>query len=87
MSKRTRNLHAWRTRDEDGVKREVRAQLAGGTWTLSSRLGRGEDWVVHDPPLLSDLVDLHEVVFNKYQRKHADWTHVLGLRKLIEARS
>lgn len=87
MSKRTRNLHAWKSRDDDGVRREVRAQLAGGTWTLSSRVDGEDDWVVHDPPLLADLEDLQEVVFNKYQRKHAAWTHVLSIRKLIEARS
>ena len=84
MSKRTRNLHGWRTRTDDGRLREVRAQLFGSAWTLTSRCKGEEDWVTHDPPLLEDLEDLHEVLFNKYQRKHLAWEHLDGVRKLIE---
>ena len=85
MSNRTRNLHAWRTRTPDGVKREVRAQLRGAAWTFSSFCKGDEDWTEHDPPSLEDLESLEEVLFNKYQRKHLAWDHVLGVRKLIEA--
>ncbi len=55
-------------------------------WTLSSRFDDEEGWTVHDPPLLEDLVDLHEVLFNKYQRKHLAWEHLESVKKLIEAR-
>ena len=87
MSNRTRNLHAWRTRLEDGRKREVRAQLFGAQWTISSRCQDEEEWTVHDPPSLEDLEALHETLFNKYQRKHLAWEHVESVQKLIEARN
>ena len=87
MSKRTRNLHARSTRTADGRKREVRARLFGSTWTLTSRCEDEAEWTTHDPPLLEDLVNLQEVLFNKYQRKHLAWEHLVGVRKLIEARS
>ena len=87
MSNRTRNLHAWKTRTDDGRRRQVRAQLFASRWTLSSRCEDEENWTRHDPPLLEDLVDLHEVLFNKYQRKHLAWEHVVGVQRMIEARS
>jgi len=86
MSKRTRNLHAWRTRTEDGRKRHVEAQLFGAKWTFTSRCQDEEDWTTHDPPLLEDLEALEEVLFNKYQRKHCAWDHVESVRKLIAER-
>ena len=87
MSNRTRNLHSWKTRTEDGRKRQVRAQLFGARWTLTSRCEDEEDWVEHKTPLLEDLEELHGILFNKYQRKHLAWEHLEGVRKLIEART
>ncbi len=87
MSNRTRNLHDWKTRTDDGRRRQVRAQLFGSRWTLSSRCEGEEDWTTHDPPLFEDLEDLHEILFKKYQRKHLAWEHLVGVRKLIDARS
>jgi len=87
MSNRTRNLHVWKTRTADGKKREVRAQLFGAKWTLTSRCADEEEWTTHEPPLLEDLEELHGVLFNKYQRKHLAWEHLEGVKKLIEART
>ena len=87
MSNRTRNLHSWKTRTEDGRKREVRAQLFGSKWTFTSRCQDEEDWTKHERPSLEDLKGLEEMLFNKYQRKHGAWDHVQGVRKLIEAKS
>ncbi len=86
MSNRTRNLHAWKVRTEDGRRREVRAQLFGSKWTLTSRCAGDEDWTTHDPPDLEDLEQLESVLFNKYQRKHLAWEHLEGVRKLLEER-
>ena len=86
MSKRTRNLHAWKTRTDDGRRREVRAQLFGAKWTLTSRCEDEEEWTTHAPPSLEDLEDLREVLFNKYQRKHLAYEHLLGVEKMIAAR-
>jgi len=84
MSNRTRNLHVWKTRTEDGRKRQVRAQLFGARWTVTSKCADEEEWTTHDPPLLEDLVDLHEILFNKYQRKRIAWEHVASVEKLFE---
>lgn len=86
MSNRTRNLHAWSTRAEDGRRREVRAQLFGAKWSFTSRCKGDEDWTEHDPPSLEDLEGLRNALFNKYQRKHLSWEHVVGVDRLIEAR-
>ena len=82
-----RNLYVWKTRTEDGRKREVRAQRFGSRWELESRHDDEETWTQHTPPLLEDLEVLEEKLFNKYQRKHTSWEHVVSVRKLIEARS
>ncbi len=87
MTKRPRNLHAWKTRADDGRKREVQARLFGSKWTLRSRYADEEDWTIDEPPVLEDLHELHRILFNKYQRKHAAWEHVVGVKKLIEDRS
>jgi hypothetical protein len=85
MSRQTRNLYAWKTRTEDGQKREVEAQLFGAKWTISSRLVGEEKWTVHSPPLRDDLEELEKKVFNKYQRKHNAWDQVLMVRRMIAA--
>jgi hypothetical protein len=82
-----RNVFGWRSRSDDGRTREVRAQLVGTRWTLTSRWLDEEDWTTHVPPLLEDLKDLEDFLFRKYQRKHTAWEHVLGVRKLIEERT
>ena len=69
MSKRTRNLYAWKTRTEDGRKRQVEAQLFGAQWKVTSHCAGDEEWVDHDPPLLEDLEDLELKVFNKYTKR------------------
>lgn len=83
MSKRTRNLYAWKTRTEDGRKRQVEAQWFGARWKVSSISDGDDGWTLHDPPLLDDLTELELKVFNKYQRKHKSWDQVLSVRKLI----
>ncbi|QDU65230.1 hypothetical protein [Engelhardtia mirabilis] len=86
MSNRTRNLHAWKTRTADNRKREVRAQLFGAKWTITSRCVGEDDWTTHDPPELEDLEELYDLLFRKYQRKHLSWDHLVTVQKLIDAR-
>ncbi|MFT5292294.1 MAG: hypothetical protein ACI8QS_001630 [Planctomycetota bacterium] len=86
MSKRTRNLYVWKTLTDDGQKRQVQAQLFGSQWKFSSRIGDEEEWTDHEDPDLEDLEDLEEMIFNKYQRKHAAWDHLNGVRMLIVAK-
>ena len=81
-----RNLYVWKMRTDEGEKREVQAELTGSKWTVMSRLGKEEAWVVHAKPSLEDLEDLETKLFNKYQRKHGSWENVLSVRKLIAQR-
>ena len=75
------------TRTEDGVKRQVRAQLFGSKWSFKSQCKGEEEWTEHKPALMEDLEDLESVLFNKYQRKHTAWEHVVSVRKLIAERT
>ncbi|MEM8712946.1 MAG: hypothetical protein AAGG01_18500 [Planctomycetota bacterium] len=86
MSKRTRNLYAWKTRTEDGEKRQVEAQLFGAKWTFRSMTAGDEDWTNHKRPLLEDLEELESMIFNKYQRKHVSYDQLVSVRKLIADR-
>ena len=49
VSKRTRNLYAWKERTEDGRKRQVEAQLFGARWKLSSICEDEEEWTNVSP--------------------------------------
>jgi hypothetical protein len=81
-----RNLHAWKTRTDDGRKREVNARLFGGIWTFRARISGEELWTSYEEPLLEDLLALREVLFAKYQRKHLAHEHLTSVEKLILAR-
>lgn len=81
-----RNEHGWRTRTEDGRKREVRARLFGRVWTLESKAEDENDWTVLEEPPLADLVALRGVLFDKYRRNRVPREHVDGVEKLILAR-
>jgi len=78
-----RNLHGWTTRTPEGLKREVHARLFGGRWSFEARVAGEEEWTRYAEPLLEDLIELREVLFNKYQRKHLALEHLRGVEKLI----
>ncbi len=80
------NEHAWKERTEDGDKREVRAVKFGGVWRIQSKLKGGQVWTYHDPPLLADLVELHDVLFRKYQRRRAAYEDVVLIERIIKER-
>ena len=50
--------HVWKEREEDGVKREVRASRLGGVWRLQSKRLDEESWTYYDRPLPADLLTL-----------------------------
>ena len=81
-----RNEHAWKTRTEDGRKREVRARLFGRRWTFRARISGEELWTEYDEPLLEDLLALREMLFDKYQRKHLAHEHLASVEALIRDR-
>ncbi|HPF12782.1 MAG: hypothetical protein H6830_12025 [Planctomycetes bacterium] len=88
MSRPTNNLYQWKTRSVEGEKREIEAQLFGGNWKFRSRPSsrrsdEAAEWTAHDKPSLEDLEQLESILFDKYQRKHASYDQLQGVRKLI----
>jgi len=81
-----RNVHIWKTTTTDGGKREVRAEKFGGRWRIQAKLKHEESWTYYDDPLLEDLIELRDVLWRKYQRKHLAWEDVAAVEKLIRDR-
>ena len=82
-----RNQHVWKTVTEQGDKREVRAEKFGGRWRIQAKLAHEEKWTYYDAPLRDDLIQLREILWRKYQRKHLAWEDVAAIDKLIEEQS
>lgn len=81
------NQHIWKETTEDGEKREVRAIKFGGVWTIQAKLKHDEKWTYYeDKPLMSDLRELHDVLYRKYQRRRAAYEDVVLLEKMIKER-
>lgn len=78
-----RNVHVWKTKTEEGEKREVRAERFGGRWRLQAKVKGEESWTYYDAPLLADLLELHDVVWRKYQRKRLPHDDLIAIEKLI----
>lgn len=81
-----RNVHVWKTTTEEGEKREVRAEKFGKKWRLQAKLKHDERWTYYDDPLLEDLIELRDVLFRKYQRKHLSYEDVAAVEKMITDR-
>lgn len=81
-----RNVHIWKTTTEEGEKREVRAEKFGKKWRVQAKLKHEERWTYYDEPLLEDLIELRDVLWRKYQRKHLAWDDIAGVDKLIRDR-
>lgn len=78
-----RNEHGWTQRTDDGEKREVRAIKTQGRWRLQSKLKHEEQWTYHDVPLRSDLEELRDILWRKYQRRRASHEDVLLADKML----
>ncbi len=81
-----RNLHVWKTTTDTGEKREVRAEKFGKKWRLQAKVKSDEQWTYYDDPLLADLLELRDVLFRKYQRKHLSWEDLEAVDQLIRDR-
>ena len=75
--------HVWSEREEDGVKREVRASRFGGVWRLQSKRADEDSWTYHDRPLPADLLALKEIIEKKYRRRRATVEELLSLREMV----
>ena len=78
-----RNLHVWTHRTEDGEKREVRAVKNQGRWKLQSKLKHEAEWTYYEKPEQSDLEELRDILWRKYQRRRASHEDVLLADKML----
>jgi hypothetical protein len=81
-----RNTHVWKTRTPEGERREVRAEKFGKRWRLQAKLSDDERWTYYEVPLLEDLVELRDVLWRKYQRKHLSWDDIVAMDALLAER-
>ena len=81
-----RNTHIWKTKTETGEKREVRAEKFGKQWRVQAKVKGEERWTYYETPPLEDLIELRDVLFKKYQRKHLSWEDIEAIDKLIADR-
>ena len=75
--------HVWKEREEDGVKREVRASRFGGVWRLQSKRADEASWTYYDRPLPNDLLALNDIIGKKYRRRRATVEELLSVREMV----
>ncbi len=81
-----RNVHVWKSVTAEGAKREVRAEKFGGKWRIQAKVKGDERWTYYDVPEMDDLLELHDILFRKYQRKRLAHSDVLDVEKMIRDR-
>lgn len=81
-----RNVHVWKSTNEEGEKREVRAERFAGQWRFQAKVKGEEDWTYYDVPELDDLIELRDVLWRKYQRKRLPWDDVASIDRMIKER-
>jgi hypothetical protein len=85
-NKLMRNVHTWKHTTEEGSKREVRAEKFGKRWRVQAKLKPDAGWTYYDDPLVADLIELRDVLFRKYQRKHLSYDDLAAVEKMITDR-
>ncbi len=75
--------HAWYTRTEEGLKREVRAIYHHTGWRLQAKVKGDEEWTQLNPPPLADVHELHAHIAAKYVRRRATHEEMVGADKLL----
>jgi hypothetical protein len=76
--------HVWTEREEDGVKREVRATWFGRNWRLQSKRSDEEQWTYFEQPLREDLLTLKELIERKYRRRRATMEELNAVAQMVQ---
>ncbi len=76
--------HVWTEREEDGVKREVRATWFSRAWRLQAKRADEESWNYYERPSLSDLLALQDLIERKYRRRRATAEELAAVQKLVQ---
>jgi hypothetical protein len=76
--------HVWTDREDDGVKREVRATWFGRAWRFQSKRSDEERWTYHERPRREDLLALENLIARKYRRRRATIDELNAIEKLVQ---
>ena len=77
--------HDWRETTLEGETEMFRATVHGGRWEFFLKMKGDESWQRQDPPAMSQLVGIREIIWNKYQRGRLAWKSVEQLDNLVIA--
>ena len=78
------HVHEWRDRTDADELRLVRARRHGGRWRITARLKSEQAFVELDPPPLSDLLALVDIMAGKYRRGRVPHAHLIEVEALVE---
>jgi hypothetical protein len=81
----TMKKHDWRETTLDNETQMFRATVHAGRWEFFTKMKGEENWQKQDPPPMSQLVAIREIIWNKYQRGRLAWKSVDQLDKLVIA--
>ncbi len=74
---------SWKSKNEEGIKREVYVHCTGQAWKFFVREKRYEDWAPLEKPLLEDYLELLDGVQRRIARRLMRPEEENRVRKLI----
>ena len=74
---------SWKSRDEEGIRREVYAKHIGDRWVFHVRERRFDEWKDMPAPPLDDWMELYDGVKRRAGRRLIRPEAVQQVRKLI----
>jgi hypothetical protein len=60
---------SWKTKSEEGIKREVYVHCVGSDWKFFDRGKRYDEWQALEHPLLEDYLELLDAVRRRIARR------------------
>ena len=76
-------IHEWRERGEDGVKRYYRGYWNSRDWSFGILEPGADYWAPLELPTLHNWKSLRDVIFRKYQRKRLPHKFIVHLDEMI----
>lgn len=77
---------SWKSRLDDGAKREVLARRVGGVWRFLERSGRYDPWRDVKDPAREDWETLLDGLRRRYQRRTYTGEDVQAVERIIAER-
>jgi hypothetical protein len=74
---------SWKTKNEEGVRREVYVHCVGNAWKFFEREKKFEDWQPLERPLLEDYLELLDGVQRRVARRLLEPDDEKRVRRMI----